>query len=368
MKTLREIAVFLKESSEPISLRVLGERTGFFDISLRVLSDYLESIPVPNPDKDIVERVCPNRLALHIGGLKIPYCSNKSPEKRDTTVRRAVVVIHGNGRNAPGYYRSLLDAANSAGKLPETIIIAPHFLIEDDVNTHNPGNDVPFWTTDSWKQGDDLLSTSNNPRVAQLSSFGVVDIIMAQLADRNVFPNLHDVVLVGHSARGQFVQRYAAANPESLPTRYIVANPSSYLYMDKQRGVAEPLPQFAVPGPLEQSLCPMYNRYKYGLEGLNTYMQVVGESKIRSQYAQRQVVYLLGEEDNDPDHKELDKDCPAMFQGAHRLERGTIFYSYIQCYYGAVIQAQHTKVTVPGVGHSAGAIFNSPEGIKQIFG
>jgi hypothetical protein len=97
-------------------------------------------------------------------------------------------------------------------------------------------------------------------------------------------------------------------------------------------------------------------------------MQVVGESKIRSQYAQREVVYLLGEEDNDPNHDELDRTCPAMFQGAHRLERGTIFYNYLQHYYGAEVQGQHTKVTVPGVGHSAGAMFNSPEGIHQIFG
>jgi hypothetical protein len=98
VKTLREIALFLKESREPISLMVLGEQTGFFDISLRVLGDYLAGIPTTDPDKDVVASVCPNRLALPIGALAIPYCSNKSPEKRDTTVRRAVVVIHGNGR------------------------------------------------------------------------------------------------------------------------------------------------------------------------------------------------------------------------------------------------------------------------------
>ena len=260
----------------------------------------------------------------------------------------------------------MLDAAKKAGKSPETIIIAPHFLTEDDVNTHNPGSDVPFWTTDSWKGGDDSLSTSTNPRAAHISSFEVVDVIMARLADPNVFPNLHRVVLAGHSAGGQFVQRYATANTERLPTLYIVANPSSYLYMDKQRWTASS-PEFAVPSPQEQSICPLYNHYKYGLEGLNIYMQVAGVSKIRSQYAQRRVTYLLGEKDNDPNHDELDKTCPAGLQGRHRLERGTVFYSYIQHYYGAGIQGQHTKVTVPGVGHSAGAMFNSTQGIHEIF-
>lgn len=148
MKTLREIALLLEETSEPISLKDLGEQAGFFDISLRDLGEYLTDIPIP---ENVVERVCPNRLALHAGNLRIPYCANKSPERRDTSVRRAVLVIHGNGRNGPGYFRSMLDAAKKAGKSPETIIIAPHFLTEDDVNTHNPGSDVPFWTTDSWK-------------------------------------------------------------------------------------------------------------------------------------------------------------------------------------------------------------------------
>lgn len=43
------------------------------------------------------------------------------------------------------------------------------------------------------------------------------------------------------------------------------------------------------------------------------------------------------------------------------------FYSYIQHYYGAGVQGQHTKVTVPGVGRSAGAMFNSTQGIHEIF-
>ena len=39
MKTLREIALLLEETSEPISLKDLGEQAGFFDISLRDLGE-----------------------------------------------------------------------------------------------------------------------------------------------------------------------------------------------------------------------------------------------------------------------------------------------------------------------------------------
>jgi hypothetical protein len=98
-------------------------------------------------------------------------------------------------------------------------------------------------------------------------------------------------------------------------------------------------------------------------------MQAVGVSQLRSQYAQRLVVYLLGENDTDPNDDDLDKECPAKLQGTQRLERGTIYFNYIYHFYGASeIQGRQTLVTVPGVGHSASAMFNSPQGIKAIFG
>ena len=330
----------------------------------------LKNIPVL---KDVVDRVCPNRLPLNVGDLKIPYSSNKSLEQLDTTVRQAVIVLHGHGRNGTGYYEYVLDAATKAGKLNETLIIAPHFLIEVDVDQRNPGNDVPFWTIGGWKKGDSSLSTAKNPRSAQISSFEVVDIIVAKLSDQNIFPNLQTrLTFVGHSAGGQFVNRYAAARQEGLSTKYVVANPSSYLYMDQQRRVAGTLDQFAIPDALTQDSCPTFNQYHYGLEDLNPYMQAVGADQISSQYAQRQVIYLLGEADNDPTPDEgdvLDQSCAANLQGSQRLERGTIYFNYINHFYGVpVIQGRHTIVTVPGVGHSANGMFNSPQGITAIFG
>lgn len=122
---------------------------------------------------------------------------------------------------------------------------------------------------------------------------------------------------------------------------------------------------FLAPGLL--NTCWDYNRYKYGLEALNGTMQAVGESALRSQYGGRRVVYLLGELDNDPGADDLDRDCPAMLQGDHRLERGIICFNYGRQYYGLPVHNWHTMVTVPGVGHSAGNMFRSPEGVDQIF-
>lgn len=314
------------------------------------------------PAPDTVDSVCPNRLDLN-SGLRIPYCSNRSLDRSDAAVRRAVVVIHGTKRNGPGYYQYVLDAANIAGTTDESIIIAPHFLTEDDVNDHNPGSDVPFWTNKGWKQGD--LSTSTNPRSATLSSFEVADRIMARLADRNVFPNIQSIVLAGHSAGGQYVNRYASANHERVPTSYIAANPSSYLYMDKQRRIAGTVDQFTTPQAAD---CCEYNSYKHGLQALNSYMQAIGVNQIQTQYPLRRVVYLLGTADNDPDHDLLDKDCASKLQGDHRLERGTVFFNYLQHFYGPGILKQQKVVFVPGVGHSGKGMFTSTEGVQELFG
>ena len=81
----------------------------------------------------------------------------------------------------------------------------------------------------------------------RLSSFAVADRLLAELSDAKRFPNLRRIVLAGHSAGGQFVNRYVAvgrlgesgAGPaRRLEYRFLVANPSSYLYLDGRRPVA----------------------------------------------------------------------------------------------------------------------------------
>ncbi|WP_328603954.1 hypothetical protein OG943_28245 [Amycolatopsis sp. NBC_00345] len=93
----------------------------------------------------------------------------------------------------------------------------------------------------SWKDGGDSVSP------AGISSFTVVDEILAGLADKQHFPDLTRITLIGHSAGGQFIQRYAVAGaaPAKLPGvsfHYVTANPSSYLYFTPDRPVGQGLP------------------------------------------------------------------------------------------------------------------------------
>jgi hypothetical protein len=62
----------------------------------------------------------------------------------------AVVVIHGTGRNAAGYFASMMSAATKAGVVGHTLVIAPWFKTRKD----KPNRDEAVWTSDGWKQGD----------------------------------------------------------------------------------------------------------------------------------------------------------------------------------------------------------------------
>src|SRR4029078_2911446 len=77
---------------------------------------------------------------------------------------------------------------------------------------------------------------------AKVTSFDVMDAILRRLARRDSFPNLRTIIVAGHSAGGQFVPRYQMSTQVhetlAIPVSYIVANPSSYAYLDPMRPTA----------------------------------------------------------------------------------------------------------------------------------
>jgi pimeloyl-ACP methyl ester carboxylesterase len=149
-------------------------------------------------------------------------------DARNEGITRALVVVHGAGRDADNYFRTTLAAAFLAAALEDTVVISPRFasndgrgcmdmLAVDEVNWPCNGN--------SWRSGD---TAANNEK---LTSFDFSDEILSRLAKKEAFPNLKSIVVAGHSAGGQFVTRYEMTNQiqETLgvPVAYVVANPSS---------------------------------------------------------------------------------------------------------------------------------------------
>jgi pimeloyl-ACP methyl ester carboxylesterase len=269
-------------------------------------------------------------------------------------IRRVVIVVHGVDRDADVYLRSAEQARAAAGVTEQdTLLIVPQFLADIDVTTHHLPASVLHWDTEGWQAGE----PAHGP--APVSSFDVFDAILQRLADRALLPDLAHVVLAGHSAGGQIVQRYAivgrgeaALSTRGLVLRYVVANPSSYLYFSDDR-----------PIPVDRAACPRFDRWRYGLDGAPPY---VGDTTgLEARFAARQVVYLLGTADTDPHHPALDTSCGGEAEGPYRLARGLAYFAYIQARHPG-LQTQRLAL-VPGVAHQGRAMFRSACGLAALF-
>ena len=306
-------------------------------------------LPCPS-DYQMIGGICTPRYELHLrqfglsNGLHLRYYGNHSLDADSQDVVRAVLVIHGTNRDADAYYRRLWEAAEMEDAQRRTLIVAPWFRIQTD----GPAQSEVFWEDNSdWKDGD----RSAPPAI---SSYQALDEILEVLLARVRFPNLRQVIVTGHSAGGQFVQRFALASrvegPWSmLPLLYAPANAGTYSYLDGKRVL--PGGSFGIP-----TGCGNYNEWKYGLEDPNRYVEATPPEDLRTSYRGRRVVYLLGLEDNDPAASDLDVTCAAMLQGAHRLERGLRFQQHLANHFGAPV---HEALLIPGVGHSATGIYHS---------
>jgi pimeloyl-ACP methyl ester carboxylesterase len=152
-----------------------------------------------------VKVVAEQRLSVGNKGVLPLYVSNDW-SKTQPSITRAVVVLHGRLRNADVYYRSALTAQAAAGNAGKsTIMIVPQFLAEVDIERWHLPPDALRWSLEGWEGGEPALGPT------PASSFDALDAILARLADRNIFPNLKQVVVAGHSGGGQVVQRYAIA-------------------------------------------------------------------------------------------------------------------------------------------------------------
>ena len=307
-----------------------------------------------------------NRLFIYQNGdsLGLPYYSNLSLNEVHDDTKLAIVVLHGASRNADDYYDRMYAVVNGVG-MDSTIIIAPQFLRTGDLDVHNLSEDVLYWTnTTNWTAGYTSGNTSNHNRPFTISSYSIMDTLLYRLAMNN--PILNQMVFVGFSAGGQFVNRYVGGNDVTerifqefnLSMRYIVGSPSSYLYMNDERRIEGTVDQFAVP-----SGCSGYNDYKYGLDDLNNYMSTTGSDSIRIRYSRREVIYLIGGSDN-----EGTTDCQSMAQGNHRYERSIIYFNYLQYYFSSEILGRHQHAIIPNIGHDSYNIFNSACGRKALFG
>ena len=149
-----------------------------------------------------------------------------------------------------------------------------------------------------------------------------------------------------------------------IAIRYVVANPSSYVYFDELRPSAAETFE-----PSDATRCPHFNDWKYGLVNAPAYAKLgvdgISATTLEAAYARRDVVTLLGGDDCDPLHPALDTSCAANAQGRHRLERGRAYTRYMQMRHADALQHRHFEI--PGVGHDGTGIFTSAHGLSALF-
>ncbi len=318
-----------------------------------------------------VDVVSDKRFSVSQGGdtLKIPYSGNISLSSSDNSVERAIVVVPGSSRTAPDQLDYIMDAADRAGE-DHTAIIAPQFLIEEDVDDQDLAGNILYWDNEGWKGGDQS-ERSDAGQPFSISSFEVVNRILLRLADADAYPDIEEIVVAGHSGGGQFVNRYAAGGTaqddarSDISWKYVVANPSTYMYFSEERAVPGETDEFEVPN---SNVYRNYNDYKYGLDDLNPYMDSIGAAKLRSNFQEREVAMLLGEDDNDPNHPDLATGYKAELEGENRLDRGVIYFNHLQEEFGSGILARHSLDIVPDVAHWARGMFRSEAGLEHLFG
>ena len=318
-----------------------------------------------------VARLITTLVSLTVDGAaaRLPVLASRDLNQGHADVTRAVIVVHGALRNAASSFSAMRQAMALGGDAARrTLIMAPQFLSEVDVVSYDVPFDVPVWSVDGWKAGSLSEIRRDDSTDQRVSSFTVMDALLQTLNDRQQWPALDLVVLAGHSAGGQFVQRYAAAgraptalSQHGIRTRFVVANPSSYLYFDERR----PTEHGFVPFP--RTRCRSFDDYKYGLQAPNPYVATQTPQALREHYARQQVIYLLGSLDDDAAHPFLDRSCAAEAQGPSRLARGQAYYQYLPLVLGRKVVQRHHRVLVEGVGHDHQGMFQSLCGMAWLF-
>lgn len=347
-------------------------------LSLVLLADTAWAAPCTTANA-----TCTEWIAVAGGPARSLIYRTYSTDARSEGITRALIMVHGQGRDADNYFRHVLGAAFLAGALDDTIIISPRFAANDGNNCRDTLAPSELnWNCQQVPEGWRVGGTAvDNGKIA---SFDVVDEILRKLARKEVFPNLKAIVVAGHSGGAQFVTRYQMANQVhdrlGVPISYVVANTSSYAYLDSLRPTTSAVPTnvaAASPGyipplsakppapfvPFSDSRnCTTYDSWPYGLQNRTGYVARLTDDQLKKQLAARPTTYLLGELDILPLYG-FDASCAAGAQGPTRLARGLAFGKYVNEKYGA----QHKTLVVPACGHSARCTVTAEPVLPLIF-
>ncbi|MCP3871826.1 MAG: hypothetical protein GY699_01515 [Desulfobacteraceae bacterium] len=312
--------------------------------------------------------IAPDRFAFEEKNQKvsIPVFTSQPLTISNNETKYLIILIHGAGLNAgKSFVTGELFAESLGLSKKQSIIVAPQFLEGVDPDE----NDILVWSR-TWRSGGWSLGLKQNKKLPEINSYDVLDRLLDSALKTH--PNIHSIILLGHSAGGQYVLRYAAGNnlhelfeKRGVSIKYVVANPSSYLYLDRTRY------QFGLDGTVQKIVkeklegCPRYNNYKYGLDNLFGYSETLSSKIIRKRLLNRPILFLLGTADTKQGWS-LDKSCEVEVQGNNRYERGQLYKYHLNGYLPEERKFNHIWIEIPDVGHNARDMYLHPYFIKRM--
>ncbi|KAI4843157.1 hypothetical protein E4T44_06211, partial [Aureobasidium sp. EXF-8845] len=300
-------------------------------------------------------------------------------------VKRAVIIIHGLNRDAGTYMSNMLSALSQVNtdsniNFDSVVINAPSFPNGDDKNTSYPYWDYPpgakkkaaggnqswtnllVWKASQWAGG----GTNQYPNKAQsVSSYEVLDQLVAWYGNKNNFPNINQIVIAGHSLGAQTVQRYAAVGKPlssvgvTVPVTYWIGNPNSLVWLNSSR-------------PLSTASCADYDSWRDGLFNYTGYPNVYntglvasGNAAVQANYAAKSKAYARGTLDMGDDSSS----CAPFTTGSNRHER---FYYFINwwtptCEAPTSATGHCDTVDLVAMGHDGGGMMASAAGQARLF-
>jgi hypothetical protein len=297
----------------------------------------------------------------------VPVATNHALAGSHPGITRAILSIHDEDRDANSSLATLSALAGDENET--TIIVAPQFMLSSDVarfSAHLPDNGRPFatWQMDGWPVGDDSIAGQGQ---RPISSFTVVDLFLMYFSDRQSFPDLKTIIVVGYGTGATFVQRYVAFNlasdaidKQSIDVRFIVANAPHFLYLTALR----PLGGRRGFGPADTVACPDYNTYPFGIEKLNPYARHIGVNAAKTNYPLRFVTYLNASSIE----ANTDTRCGAMVEGLDSLARSKNYRAYLQALYGDMAESTQVFWLSHDARSGPAGLFGSSCGMEVLFG
>jgi hypothetical protein len=259
----------------------------------------------------------------------------------------AVIVIHGQNRDANDYFDYMMSALRNQSLEENTVLISAFFKNSSDAS----GNDL-FWSNSGWREGGDSNNSSGT-----LSSFEVVDGLIDMLGNTNRFPVLKNIMVSGHSSGALFTHVYAASNKAesefpNIDFTYVVANSQYFYYPDNQRIEESSGSLYSPVG------CSGYNAWPLGHSSLPNYLNGSVQAELNAQFVGRSIIYLLGN-GTGSDSSLNTSDCAATLLGSTRYKRGEHMFAYMEMVYPGT--HAHARQIVNGIGHNGSAMYNSQE-------